>query len=335
VKRTNPSRRVLGRLDLAFLVAGLALFAYLLATLGARDVWGHLRLVGFGVLLIIAQEILAYAANTAGWYAAFRPPRPRIAPQRLFAARIVGDAINHVTPTAGLGGEFVRARYLRDDAAAKALVASVSIAKVSQFTGQVLFVAIGLAWILPHTTLPSGWRIALTAGLLLFVSLVVALIIVQRRGMFTPLLHTVRRLGFVREHAELGARLAQLDAEIARYHVDRNGAFTWSVLAFTLGWALGMLEVALMLWLLDIPVTLPTVLAIEVLSIVIDGILFFVPAKVGTQEAGKVAIFTVLGLDPAKGLALGILRRLRESTWAGVGLLLLWVDHRRRWSVRA
>jgi hypothetical protein len=34
-------------------------------------------------------------------------------------------------------------------------------------------------------------------------------------------------------------------------------------------------------------------------------------------------IFQVLGLDPTKGLALGIVRRLRELTWALVGLVVL------------
>jgi hypothetical protein len=64
-------------------------------------------------------------------------------------------------------------------------------------------------------------------------------------------------------------------------------------------------------------------LTVEVLSVAIDGMLFFVPAKAGTQEGGKVLIFTILGLDPAKGLALGIVRRIRELTWASIGLMIL------------
>lgn len=315
--------RTLGRLDLAFLAAGVGLLAVLVATLGVEDVWGHLRLVGAGVLLVVAQEILAYAANTLGWYAAFRPPRPAIRPQRLLAARIVGDGINYLTPTVGLGGEFVRARYLRDDASPTVLAASVSVAKVSQFIAQVVFVIVGLAFVLQHTDLPQGLRDGVRAGLLLFMVLGIGLVLAQRRGAFGPMLRFVRRLGFVREHPALAETVARLDIEIADYHRG-SGAFLWSVLAFGLGWALGFLEVALMLWLLDVPVTLQTVVAIEVLSIIVDSFSFFVPAKAGTQEAGKVVIFTLLGLDPAKGLSLGILRRVRELTWAGIGLLLLW-----------
>ena len=64
-------------------------------------------------------------------------------------------------------------------------------------------------------------------------------------------------------------------------------------------------------------------LAIEVLSIAINGVLFFIPAKLGTQEGGKVLIFTLLGLTPAQGLDFGLLRRVRELAWAAVGLTLL------------
>jgi hypothetical protein len=57
--------------------------------------------------------------------------------------------------------------------------------------------------------------------------------------------------------------------------------------------------------------------------VLIDGILFFVPGKVGTQEGGKVLLFATLGLDPARGLTVGVVRRIRELTYAGVGLAAL------------
>lgn len=307
----------------AFLVAGLLLLAYLLSRLGVAEVWRDLRGVGWGIGLVVLQELLAYAANSVGWYLAFTPPRPRIAWLRLLEARIIGDALNYLTPTAGLGGEVVRARRLAAQAPMTAIAASVSIAKLSQFAGQTLFLVLGLAWVLPTLELPANVRQAALVGLGLFSFLVMASIVAQRRGLFAPLLRAVRRLGWVRQHAELVQRIAGLDAEIARYHLDGSAAFFWSAIAFALGWACGLVEVALLLWLLDVPATWTTVLAIEVLSVVIDSLLFFVPAKAGTQEAGKVLIFTLLGLDPATGLSFGLLRRVRELTWAAIGLGLL------------
>ena len=64
----------------------------------------------------------------------------------------------------------------------------------------------------------------------------------------------------------------------------------------------------------------------------IDTLLFFVPARVGTQEGGKYAIFRLLRLDPRVGFALGLVRRLRELVWALVGLAVLAGWQRRRGS---
>ena len=145
----------------------------------------------------------------------------------------------------------------------------------------------------------------------------------QRRGMFAPLLRAAQWLGLPQRAPDFTRRLQHLDEEIARFHGETRGAFLLSSASFAVGWALGVLEIYIILWLLGVPVTIHRALTIEVLSVAIDGMLFFIPAKVGTQEGGKVLIFTVLALDPAKGLALGILRRIRELSWAAVGMLIL------------
>ena len=56
--------------------------------------------------------------------------------------------------------------------------------------------------------------------------------------------------------------------------------------------------------------------------ITVDGFLFMVPAKIGTQEGGKVVIFAALGLPASLGFAFGVIRHIRELSWAGLGLLL-------------
>lgn len=324
--------RALRIVELALLVGGVVLLGFLIHRLGAGTVMVNLRLVGWGIAPIILQECLAYLANTLGWWAAFSSPRPPIAFTQLLAARIAGDAVNYVTPTATLGGEFVRTRFLRTQATGTSLVASLAVAKLSQTIGQIAFIIVGLAIILDDTPLPPGTRHGLLAGLAAFAALAVTLVFVQRRGMFAPLLRFAQRFGLPARAPELMRRLERLDAEIAHFHVDTNGSFLLSAMSFFAGWCMGVVEIYLILWFLGVPVTVHRALTIEVLSVTIDGALFFVPLKAGTQEGGKVLIFTVLGLDPAKGLALGIVRRIRELTWASIGLLIL---SRRQFTPRA
>jgi len=306
-----------------FLLGGLVLLAFLIRELGASTVMANLSLVGWGIAPVVLQELLAYTANTLGWVAAFPRPRPPIPFAQLLAARIAGDAVNYVTPTATLGGEFVRTRFLQGQATGTSLVASVAVAKLGQTIGQIAFVVVGLAIILDDTPMPAALRHGLLGGLAAFSALALVLVVGQRRGMFAPLWRLAQRLGLPARAPEFTHRLQRLDDEIARFHGNANGAFVLSATCFFVGWTFGVIEIYLILWFLGVPATVHRALTIEVLSVAIDGMLFFVPAKVGTQEGGKVLIFTILGLDPAKGLSLGIVRRIRELTWALVGLLIL------------
>jgi putative membrane protein len=315
---TASALRIAERL---LLVAGLALFAYLLHEVGVATVVANLSLVGWGIVPIVGQELVSYTANTLGWWAAFAPPRPAIRFRELLAARMAGDAVNYVTPTATIGGEFVRTRFLRGRARATDLVASVTIAKLTQTMAQIIFILLGLAIIIGDTPLPATARHGLFIVLVTFSAFVIGLLLLQRRGMFAPLLAVLRRLG-VPQPPQLVQRLQRLDAEIVRFHDHAAGSFVASVAGFFVGWTMGVVEIYLILTFLDVPVTVHRALTIEVLSATIDGMMFFVPAKAGTQEGGKVLIFTLLGLDPAKGLALGLLRRMRELSWAAVGLFI-------------
>lgn len=302
-------------------LGGIVLFVYLLWRLGPATIAGHLLAAGPALIgLIIAQELLAYCANALGWYLAFHTPRPAATWHELLAARIAGDAINYLTPTAGLGGELVRAQWFANRTPLAERAAAVGVAKLTQLAGQILFIAIGLAVVMAQTAWPASIRHSVVISLIGFCVLFVAFLVAQRRGLLRPLITIVDRIQSIRP--ETRQRIEEIDAEIVRLHREARCALAGSTVAFFIGWALGLLECAVILWALDIPVTFERLLAIEVLSILIDGLLFFVPAKAGTAEGGKVLIFTLLGLDPAKGLSFGLLRRVRELSWAAVGLAL-------------
>ena len=319
----GSATRRLRLLDRGLLVVGLGLFVALLHHLGTRVVLDNLRVAGWGIGAICLQELVAYVANTLGWRLVFPSPRPSMPFGRLLAVRMAGDSINYLTPTATLGGEFVRVRLLSDRVATTAAVASVAIARVGQTVGQIAFITIGLWLVIDEIALPP----ALHRGLLLLVGAMVAaavvLVVLQRRGAFAPLLRVLRNAGLARVSPGVEGRLQGVDRMIAAFHTSGGWAFAGSCVCFFLGWAAGVIEVYLILFFLQVPVTVERALTIEVLSATLDGVLFFMPGTVGTQEGGKVLIFSLLGLDAAKGLSMGILRRIRQLVWAGIGLVIL------------
>lgn len=316
--------RVYRIVERVLLAGGLALFAFLLYGLGVGITFAHLQAVGWGVVLIVAQEILAFGANTAGWRLAFPPPGLRVPFRTLLGARIAGDAVNYLTPTATIGGEFVRGRMLRGFGSTTVVIASLAVAKLTQTIGLLAFVLLGLLLVMDGHLLPDRVRAGLLIGLGALAVGLTLLVAAQRRGMFGPLARLLegRARGWL--SAEVAPSLRRLDEEIARAHRGNTMRLALSCAAFCLGFAGGVVESYLTLWFLGVPVTLKLALAVEVLGVALSNLLFFVPLRAGTQEAGKVLIFTILGLDPAKGLAMGILYRVRELTWALIGLGLLY-----------
>jgi len=309
------------------LAAGIVLFVVLLYRLGPSTVWANLRMIRWGFLLVLAQEGVSYLLNTTGWRFAFPPPRPPVRFRHLLAARLGGEAINNLTPTATIGGEVVRGRMLEGVVDSSPAWASIAIAKLMQTFAQMGFVFLGLLIVVRGTPLPEGFERGLYIGLVVLTSGLLTGIFMQRRGLFSAAARVGGRIG-IRIPARLAEQLKHLDAEIARFYAA-PGAFVMSVLGFFGGWCMGVFEVYIVRHFLGIGASLSRAMTIEILSVALAALLLFVPAKAGTQEGGKVLIFQVLGLDPAKGLALGIVRRLRELSWSMVGLIVLARHHSR------
>jgi glycosyltransferase 2 family protein len=305
------------------LAIGIILFGFLVARLGADNILENLRLVGWGILLIIAAEILAFLANTLGWRVTFSRQGTVPSFGQLFLARIAGDGVNYLTPTATMGGEFVRVRMLQGQAPTPSIAASVLVAKLTQTVGLLVFISCGLLLVLDELRLPSAVNWGILASLLCFAAIMAGLLILQRRGLLTPVLdfaiHRLR-LTFL---ARFRAPLEQLDAEMARVHRESAVRIFFSTGIFAVGFAYGVIETYLIIWFFGIPVSLKLALAIEVLGVVLNNLTFFVPLRAGTQEAGKALAFAMLGLSAAQGLAAGVIYRIRELTWAFIGLAIL------------
>lgn len=324
----SAAARLMRLAERGLLAAGIVLFVVLVVRLGPGTVWSDLRLLRWGFALMCCQEGLSYVFNTTAWRFAFPPPRPPVPFRKLLAARLAGEAINNLTPTATIGGEVVRGRMLDGVVDQSAAWASIAIAKLMQTFAQMSFVFLGLILVVRYTHLPEGFERGLFIGLIVLTSGLLTGIIMQRRGMFTAAATVAGRLR-IRVPEQLRQQLVRLDREIARFY-QAPGAFALSVAAFFAAWCMGIVEVYIALHWLDAGATWTRATVIEVLSVSFDALLFFVPAKAGTQEGGKVLIFTLLGLDPAKGLTLGIARRLRELTWSMVGLTVLARHHARQ-----
>ena len=55
-----------------------------------------------------------------------------------------------------------------------------------------------------------------------------------------------------------------------------------------------------------------------------SSVAFAIPAGLGFYEGGHYLAASILGLPPSLGLSIGLIRRVRELFWHGIGVLLFW-----------
>jgi putative membrane protein len=261
--------------------------------------------------------------DAAGWQVTFVRFRPRL--WLLYLARLVGEAMNSITPTAYLGGEPVKAFLLqRFGVPLTEGAASVILAKTALTVAQIAFVVVGVALFMVRrdvgmAIVPTVLALTLAGGGMTFL-----LVVLQRRGLVAFVARTTLRL-FPR--ARLAARLAagapEIDDRLRAFYGARPRAAAASVALHFIGWVTGAAEVFVIMELIGHPVSVGDSIIIEALAqpTRLAGVL--IPGTLGVQEAGGMVIFRLLGLPPDLGLAMMLLKRVREIGFNVFGVALL------------
>jgi lysylphosphatidylglycerol synthase-like protein len=302
---------------LAFAVAAATLAA-LVWVLDPAAVGKMVLGVGWGMALILSQEIVAHLLNAFGWRLAFTPEQARVVPlAELVKLRIAGDAVNYLTPSATVAGEFTRTAMLNNSHQFEVRGASVLTAKCAQTLAQYLFAGAGvmLAFWIGALDMPAGRTAYLMAA---------GLVVAPVGGWlgFRWFGHRSSR-NQARPVAQMG--FAGIVSVFGSFVVRYPGRCALSTFLFVLAYAWGAFEAYWICHFIGLPIGVGAAFMIEALSTAVDSILFVVPAKIGTQEGGKAMVFTALGLAAASGIAFGVIRHIRELTWAALGLWLRWM----------
>lgn len=308
-----------GRLLRPLLLAvGLAVVAWLVWDLGPAAVWKSIHTLSWRLgLVVLFPFCVAVALDTLGWRVLL--PECRVPWGTLAAARLAGEAANLLTPTVSVGGEPLKAYLVRDRLPLALGLASVVVDKTTVVMGQAAFLAAGLAVAVLALKPSKTVTIAMAALLAVEILGVGGFALVQIRGGIGGAGRILRRLGVGRaeSHREL---LREVDVRLARLYRERRARVLLSALLHTLGWAVGGLEIYLVLTLAGVPVSLATALVLEAVGCAVRFATFMIPGSLGALEGGNVAIFAVFGLPGAAGLSFSLVRRLREVAWALVGL---------------
>jgi uncharacterized protein (TIRG00374 family) len=314
-------------LRILFLLLGLALLTAIVVRTDLSAVAGYVQHLKWGFLAVLGVYLTAFLVDTLSWQYLIRPFR-RDWPwfYALWKVRMVGAAVNRVTPFVGLAGEPVKAVLMKKFLGLEygEGVASLVVAKTANLMALVVFLCGGLTLTISYGYLSPAYELAAAIGLAVLIIGIASVFAVQRLRVTSAVWEWLSRKHFGRRLAEVLHHIQNFDNRLLESYAGDHGKFSMAFALTFINWVLGAVELYLILWLFGHPVSMVEAWCIEaVVELVIAGA-FFIPAGIGVQESAMVLIITPITGQPSLGLAVALIRRLRQIIWIVWGFLIAW-----------
>lgn len=314
---------------------GLALLVWVIATVSWADTWAILRqlsLGGIGVLVVVNTLVLL--AIAVRWWLLLAASGFRLSFGQLLGYRLAVFGVSYFTPGPHLGGEPLQVLFVERNHGVPrpAALAAVALDKALELIVNFTFLLTGVLASLRWRLLPeqAGQQAAVAVALMLGLPVMYLAICGLGRQPFgwlfsalaaAPLLRRSERWRHWLNGTAAAARAGE--AEIARLFRRRPLALAVAAIVSISAWLLLIAEYWLMVAFLGVRLTLPQLVVALVAARV--AILLLLPAGLGALEAGQALAFSAVGLDPAVGVAVSLLIRLRDTA---LGLFGLWWGNR-------
>lgn len=328
MSRSRPEPRVFIRY--VFAAIGVALLVFLVVHAGPRALLENTKLVGWGLLLVIALGGLSHLIKAWAWRLTL-PSEAHCPFSRMFGLRLVSEAIGQLGFPGVVAGEATRVTLLGSDIPLASRVLSVTLDRGLFIACGAIVIVCGIAAGFLLLSLSSALRIYTALFAISFLGIVFATGLAVRKGW--PLLSgPARALGrvpwigpWVQSKESL---IGSVEERLLQFHRERPSAFWGSVALNFACHGLAITEVYLILLLMGKHFAWTGALILESLTKLINLAGSLTPGNVGIYEGGTMVIAGFFGLSGTVGLTLGLCRRLRGIFWALCGVLSFLVASR-------
>ena len=320
-----PPDRQPSRLNLTGIVSaalGIALFVWYVRRIGAAEIWDGLRSVGWGFLPIIAVAGVRFALRAWALTICLEPAsRPRF--RTVFAGVLAGDAIGNLTPLGLIASEPTKAAFIRSGGSIGPAIAAVAV--------ETLIYTLSVAGMIAATTIALVHSFDLSAEMrraawiaiaVITSGFVATAILVWRQPVIVGRLLSTVAAGSRMQ--EVIATLHDLEQQIFSFASRRRDAIVPVVAAEITFHILGVLEIALTLWLiLGARPPLLTAFILEGANRLVQVVFKPVPLRAGVDEITTGTFTRLLGYGVTLGATMAIVRKVRTIFWVLMGTLLL------------
>lgn len=310
----NLKKRVL---PAALALAGVAVITGLVIYYGVGDVaraLGSVRYENFA--LYIAAQLGITLGLGLCWRMLLRSRR-RGNYWLCVWGRLVRDATGEFLPFSQVGGYVLGARVITLHGVDPADAAASTLADITtEFLAELMFIGVGLS-ITAHLAPHSELLVPVAVGLCLAVFMGFGLIMAQQGG------GTIfRKLALRIAGSVASAAADRLQTSLDEIYGRRKRLFLAS-LYHLFCWFGTATASYVGFHALGVPLPFTSAIAIEAMLHAIMALAFFIPGRVGIQEASYALLGTIFGIPPEIALSLSLLRRARDFVIA-VPVLLFW-----------
>jgi putative membrane protein len=307
-------------LPASLVLAGLAVITGLVIYFGAYDVLKSLTSVKIsGFAGYIAAQLGITLGLALCWRMLLRSRR-RGSFWLLVWGRLVRDATGEFLPFSQVGGYVLGARVISLHGVDPADAAASTLADITtEFLGELAFIGTGLGC-LTYIAPANRLLIPVGIGLLVAVIMGVGLVLVQRGGnrFFRNIaLGIAAKIG---RGAVLGMDRLQTSLDMV---YAEPGRLALAAIFHLVCWFGTATASYIGFHVLGVDISFVKALIVESLLHAIMALAFFIPGRVGIQEAAYTLLAAIFGIPPDLAISLSLLRRARDFVIA-VPVLVAW-----------
>jgi|SRR5271166_610459 len=297
---------------------GVAAIIALIFWSGAGSVRLAIEAAGWAVGGVLLIRGAAVAASGFGWFALF-PPAVRPSALTCVLIRFLREGANSLLPMTQVGGEVIGARALTLRGSPASLsAASIIVDVLLQAVTQLLFAVVGVAT-LASMGRASDIRGVVTAIIAVGAPALFGFYFVQRPEGQRAIKTLATRMVGERHWLSFGA-IDALYARLSSIYANRRGICAAGAIHMTV-WFFGVFEVWLLMRSMGFQTGFSGAVVIESLLQAIRGAAFAMPAALGAQEGGLIALCALFGVPASAAIAISLIKRAPDVVWGAPSLL--------------
>ena len=308
-----------------FAALGLLLFVYFIWKANPAEIWGNIKQLGTGFVLILIISSVRPVVRALAWTRCFEGEH-QLRFRDALRAYLIGDAVGTLVPLGILASEPAKAALVRDRVPLLAGLSAIAIENLFYSLSVILFIFSGTVALMLSFPLKRPLQIVSICALVTVVLLIALAytVIHNQWRILSGVTGLIARLGIAKTFVDKNrGRVRSLEDRVYGFYARNQSRIIPIMLLEACYHLSGVAEVYTVLFFITDQPSLLTAFVLESANRVINVVFKFVPLRLGVDEAGSGWITEVLRFGKASGVTLAIIRKARIMCWTFVGVVLL------------